>query len=310
MPTLKARIGGAWVAVGGGSGGGSEVEISATDPIGTNPSAELWYDTAAGATGVTVASPGLVAYAQAPSADQSVGSNVTVDITGVSVTFNAIAGHTYKTTLFACVQSGASGAGVYHVNICDAANTVKHSAMIGMPISDTRAASQSLVESNLSGSTTRKGQFAMLFGGGSASAIIVNTSARNAYIIVEDITPATADGLATAWTAASFVNNWTNAFGPTYQGVQYRRVGDIVYIRGLCLRTAVPGPNDETIFTLPVGYRPPAQLVWHGWGSTTSATQASCRGDISAAGAVGIQFGPTVAGNWLTFGALSFSVTA
>lgn len=43
MPTLKARIGGAWVPVGGGSSA-SEVEVSPSDPIGTNPSAELWYD--------------------------------------------------------------------------------------------------------------------------------------------------------------------------------------------------------------------------------------------------------------------------
>ena len=45
MTTLKAKIGGVWVPVGGGSSA-SEVEVSATDPIATNPAAEMWYDTA------------------------------------------------------------------------------------------------------------------------------------------------------------------------------------------------------------------------------------------------------------------------
>ena len=42
MGVLKARVGGAWVEV---SQGGSEVEVSATDPIAANPAAEVWYDT-------------------------------------------------------------------------------------------------------------------------------------------------------------------------------------------------------------------------------------------------------------------------
>jgi hypothetical protein len=44
---LKAKVGGTWVPVAAaGSGGGSdEVSISATDPIGTAPTTELWYDT-------------------------------------------------------------------------------------------------------------------------------------------------------------------------------------------------------------------------------------------------------------------------
>jgi len=47
MPTLKALIGGQWVAVssGGGGSGSDEVFIQADDPIAANPLAELWYDT-------------------------------------------------------------------------------------------------------------------------------------------------------------------------------------------------------------------------------------------------------------------------
>jgi hypothetical protein len=257
------------------------------------------------AQGVGIASPGYVGYAQAPSNDQSVGSNVTVDITGVSVTFNAIAGHTYKTTLFACVQSGASGAGVYHVNICDASNTVKHSAMIGMPASDTRAASHSLVESNLSGSTTRKGQFAMLFGGGTASAIIVNSSARNAYILVEDITTATMDGLATSWTAVTFENSWANIGGPE-QTCQYRKVGDRVELRGVMSRN--PVSYGAAAFTLPVGFRPPATVRFNPAVMNAAGTATLSRGDINSGGAYAPASGPSDATRWDI--SMSFSTVA
>jgi len=45
MGVLYANVGGVWVPVGGGVGGGSdEVFIGPNDPIGTAPTTELWYD--------------------------------------------------------------------------------------------------------------------------------------------------------------------------------------------------------------------------------------------------------------------------
>ncbi len=58
-----------------------------------------------------------------------------------------------------------------------------------------------------------------------------------------------------AWTAASFEGTWVN-FGSTFQTVQYRKVDDIVQIRGL----AKDGTIGSVIFTLPAGFRPPADL--------------------------------------------------
>lgn len=59
----------------------------------------------------------------------------------------------------------------------------------------------------------------------------------------------------TAWTNVTFLNGWLN-YGSPYQVVQYRRVGDIVSLRGI----AKGGAAFVPIFTLPVGFRPPGQI--------------------------------------------------
>lgn len=62
----------------------------------------------------------------------------------------------------------------------------------------------------------------------------------------------------TPWTALPFSPPWTN-FGTTYQVGQYRKVGDMVQVRG-----TVKGPGvvsiPSQIAVLPVGFRPPAYL--------------------------------------------------
>lgn len=59
----------------------------------------------------------------------------------------------------------------------------------------------------------------------------------------------------TAWTAVTFTNSWVD-FGAPFQVCQYRKVGDTVQLRGLMKTGAVP----SQAFTLPVGFRPPADL--------------------------------------------------
>jgi len=61
----------------------------------------------------------------------------------------------------------------------------------------------------------------------------------------------------TAWTNASLANGWTN-WGGNVQVLQYRKVGDIVYIRG---GLKSPGPSGATVITtLPAGFRCSFQL--------------------------------------------------
>lgn len=64
-------------------------------------------------------------------------------------------------------------------------------------------------------------------------------------------------GVATAWTAPTLLNSWVN-FGGTQQVAQYRKIGDIVYLRGLIRFGTINLPA----FTLPAGFRPPADLVF------------------------------------------------
>lgn len=55
----------------------------------------------------------------------------------------------------------------------------------------------------------------------------------------------------TAWTAVTFQNGWSN-FGGGYQAAQYRKIGDVVQVRGL-IKSGTVG---SAAFTLPAGFRP------------------------------------------------------
>lgn len=54
------------------------------------------------------------------------------------------------------------------------------------------------------------------------------------------------------WTGLSFGSGWTN-YGSGYQDAQYKKVGDLVFLRGTVKRTS---GSSTTIGTLPSGYRP------------------------------------------------------
>lgn len=64
----------------------------------------------------------------------------------------------------------------------------------------------------------------------------------------------------TAWTDVSFSGSWVN-FDPPGAGerrVQYRKIGDVVYLRGVAKNGAAP---PSFIFVLPLEFRPP--YSWH-----------------------------------------------
>lgn len=60
----------------------------------------------------------------------------------------------------------------------------------------------------------------------------------------------------TPWVTPTFSNGWVPLAGN--QGSQYRKIGDIVYLRG----NVSSGAIGQIAFTLPVGFRPPLQLYW------------------------------------------------
>lgn len=59
----------------------------------------------------------------------------------------------------------------------------------------------------------------------------------------------------TAWTNPTFMNGWVN-YGTPYAPVQYRKVGDLAYIRGLMKS----GATSAVAFMMPIGFRPPQTL--------------------------------------------------
>lgn len=60
-----------------------------------------------------------------------------------------------------------------------------------------------------------------------------------------------------AWTAPALSGTWVN-YGSSNEVAGYRRIGDLVYLRGLIKS----GTIATTAFTLPAGYRPAADLIF------------------------------------------------
>lgn len=79
------------------------------------------------------------------------------------------------------------------------------------------------------------------------------------------------------WTTSGIVwaSGWGN-YSVSWQSLQIRKIGDIVYIRGMVYRASGTG---TTILTLPVGYRPPIQNMF-----TSMTDTGAGRTDIQASG--------------------------
>jgi hypothetical protein len=82
----------------------------------------------------------------------------------------------------------------------------------------------------------------------------------------------------TGWTAATLVNSWVN-FGGAYVTARYRRLNGWVQIEGVVKSGSVT--SGTTIFTLPAGFLPSAQLL-----RPTQANSAFATIQVTAAGAV------------------------
>jgi hypothetical protein len=63
-----------------------------------------------------------------------------------------------------------------------------------------------------------------------------------------------------------FQHAWVN-IGGAFQVAQYRKVADAVEIRGHVKDGAFGATGVGDIFTLPSGYRPPAEMIWMVWGN-------------------------------------------
>lgn len=107
------------------------------------------------------------------------------------------------------------------------------------------------------------------------------------------------------WQPFTFLNGWQN-LGSGTATAAFRRVADIVYLRGIVSRPA-GDLESSPITVLPVGYRPPALWIF---GCRANGTVASARVDVATDGSVyPIGNGASGFSSYLSLGQVSFSVT-
>ena len=232
---------------------------------------ELWLDTDDYGVSYPNMPRGFIAVAQMAS-DQTV-TTAGADLTGVSVTWTADPTRRYRTWLEigAADQTGATG--LQTAVIADGSSTPlrQHSATCapGSRLSHCLF----IDESGLSGTITRKARFAP-----SAGSTVIAATGTQTYaprIFVEDIGAAGQSGggiygTPTPWANVTFQNGWTNQAAP-YQTCQYRKVGDIVYLRGMMIN----GTAGTVAFTLPAGFRPPLTIEIPTIGGTAAVNRMS-----------------------------------
>jgi len=109
----------------------------------------------------------------------------------------------------------------------------------------------------------------------------------------------------TGWNAVSYSGStWRDA--NSAQGVEYKRVGDLVFLRGIMVvDTGQSYTADATIFDLPTGYRP-ADMVRF---ATISNDNNLCRLQVGSGGAVSCNESLT-AGDSISVSGVFFSVDA
>ncbi len=310
MAVLKARIGGVWVPVGGGGGGGtstSEVEINATDPIGSNPAAELWYDTDAPAQPIISDEArwntawGIVAVGTMV---QTTGWTVPVTVV-TPVTNNLsvalVAGRRYRVRFHArAMMSGTTESNVPWV-LRDGATTVGGANFHNNLPPTGNSYTWAWAEWMLTGDGGTKALNVVANGPGAAFTIYTDA---NAAFYVEDVGPvslaAAVPNPTPAWINMTLGSGWSNLGG--WQAAQYRKVGDVVQLRGLITSA---GTGVGIWSSIPAGYGPPVQCILSAPYAPVSGAHAAARIDVYPTFMNGVA--PV---NYLSLNDLTWSVTA
>ena len=274
MSVLKARIGGQWVAIGGGS-----------DYARWN---SAWGVVAVGSMVQALAPWNLPA------------GTVTQITNSLSVTLTS--GRRYRVR-FICRAMTAQGAAATSLAI------VLRNGTTSLSTNDQFYAPQTgnfyttvAYDWLITGDDTTK---SLNVAANGPSVIISLWTDADAQFYVEDV-GSVAGAVAVpnptpAWLPFPFAANWQNY--PGFQAAQYRRIGDIVHLRGLAQQLASAG---TTIGTLPVGYRPPASILFPVWAGDPGA---SVRMDINASGVVSANV-PIATSNYCSLSLIHFSVTS
>jgi hypothetical protein len=101
----------------------------------------------------------------------------------------------------------------------------------------------------------------------------------------------------TAWTSVTYNTGWVD-YDATWNGAQYKKVGDLVFLRGLVKRTS---GAETIIFTLPAGFRPPKYVMF-----PQLSNDALSRIDIYTDGTVNMLLGSAT--SWVGLSGIVFSI--
>ena len=104
----------------------------------------------------------------------------------------------------------------------------------------------------------------------------------------------------TPWTGVTFENSWVDYGTPGWRGVQYRKVGDEVQIRGLAARAS---DSTATMFTLPTGFRPLQPELFPAYSNS-----GLVRIDVQVSGIVAVVFGAAGYSLYVSLSPIRFSV--
>lgn len=105
----------------------------------------------------------------------------------------------------------------------------------------------------------------------------------------------------TGWLTFPFDANY-QAFGAGFQAPQYRKIGDLVYLRGTITRNTSSAAAGSRAGTLAAGFRPPAITIFEQGGGGTRA-----RVDVEADGEIRHQDLILTVGGFLSFDGIVFS---
>lgn len=251
MTVAKARIGGAWVPLSTGTG-------------------HTW-NTAWGVVAV-----GTFFNAGAPSLPVGV-TKLTNDIN-----FKSILGRRYRFVLQVRIVGATTGNGV---NFLPLGPGVGGSSWDVWVSNTSNPWSPLHTEVLFNGNDTLGAFYWNANNAGTGAVAVYLDSMSTVYI--EDVGPVagfTPVTPATAWTPIPLSGNWV-AYDPAggWQVPAYRKLGDIVYCRGLAKNAS----NDLTVGVLPIGYRPTGNMMTTAWLSWNGSTgRAQIRLEISPAGVI------------------------
>jgi hypothetical protein len=237
----------------------SEVAISADDPIGTDPSTELWYDTDAATATLADEYRWYTAWGIVAKGTFKAGTTALTPNTNIlpvnTLNASTVVGRRYR-VMFVVRATSSDSATFIRLELRINGTSVSGA----QPLQWSSNGAYDIINYNwlIDGSGTTRSFEVWLSSQGVNSTVYHEAELSSFYI--EDVGPSTGvpaiiPPAGAPWTTMTLLNGWATLAG--YQVPQYRLVGDEVQLRGYAQKAAATAVH---FATLPIGYRPPATL--------------------------------------------------